>query len=120
MKSILKDLGTTVFYVPSSLLHAEVADVNKLTYGSPEEFSVFFDKSLAFDLPPGSNAKVAVRYAKSNTLDSGWLLGASKIEGKAALVEAAARQRIGRPLRLRAAASRSDLCDVSTPVQCLA
>ena len=49
---------------------------------------MFFDKSLAFDLPPGSNAKVAVRYAKSNTLDSGWLLGASKIEGKAALVEA--------------------------------
>ncbi len=88
VKSILKDVSTTVFYVPSSLLHAEVAEVNKLTYGAPEELSVFFDKSLAFELPPGSNAKVAVRYAKSNTLDSGWLLGASKIEGKAALVEA--------------------------------
>jgi hypothetical protein len=88
VKSILKDLATTVFYVPSSLLHAEVADVNKLTFGAPEEFSVFFDKSLAFDIPAGSNARVAVRYAKSNPLDSGWLLGASKIEGKGALVEA--------------------------------
>jgi hypothetical protein len=88
VKSILKDLSTTVFYVPSSLLHAEVADLNKLTYGAPEEFSVFFDKSLAFELAPGGNAKVVVRYAKSNPLDSGWLLGASKIEGKGALVEA--------------------------------
>jgi hypothetical protein len=49
---------------------------------------VFFDTSLAFELPPGSNARIAVRYARSNPLDSGWLLGASKIEGKAALVEA--------------------------------
>ena len=88
VKSILKDLATTVFYSPSSLLHADLADVNKLTYGAPEEFSVFFDKSLAFDLSPGSNAKIAVRYAKSNALDSGWLLGAPKIEGKGALVEA--------------------------------
>ena len=88
VKSILKDLATTVFYVPSSLLHAEVAEVNKLTYGAPEELSVFFDKSLAFDVPAGSNAKVAMRYAKSNPLDSGWLLGAPRIEGKAALVEA--------------------------------
>jgi Zinc carboxypeptidase len=88
VKSVLKDLPTTVFYVPSSLLHAELADVNKLTYGAPDELSVFFDKSLAFDLPAGSNAKVALRYAKSNPLDSGWLLGAARIEGKAALVEA--------------------------------
>jgi hypothetical protein len=88
VKSVLKDLPTTIFYVPSSLLHAEIVEVNKLTYGVPDEFSVFFDKSLAFELASGSNARIAVRYARSNPLDSGWLLGAPKIEGKAALVEA--------------------------------
>jgi hypothetical protein len=69
-------------------LRAEVAEVNRLTYGTPDELTVFFDQSLAFELPAGSNARVALRYAKSKPLESGWLLGATKIEGKAALVEA--------------------------------
>jgi hypothetical protein len=88
VRSVLKNLSTSDFYAPSSLLHAEVVDVNQFTYGAPAELSVFFDRSVAFDLPAGTNAHVSMRYAKANPLDSGWLLGAPKIEGKAALVEA--------------------------------
>jgi Zinc carboxypeptidase len=88
VRSVLKGLPVSDFYVPSSLLHADRVQVNRLTYGAPEELSVFFDQSLAFDLSPASDARVVLRYARTNPLDSGWLLGASKIEGKAALVEA--------------------------------
>jgi hypothetical protein len=88
VRSVLRNLANTDSYAPSSLLHADVVDVNRFTYGAPAELSVFFDKSLAFDLPAGSNAHISVRYARSNPLDSGWLLGASRIEGRAALVEA--------------------------------
>jgi hypothetical protein len=88
VKSALKGLPSSEFYVPASLLRAEVVEGNSLTYGAPDELTVFFDQSLAFDLPAGSNARVALRYAKSKPLDSGWLLGAPKIEGKAAAVEA--------------------------------
>jgi hypothetical protein len=84
----LKNLSNADFYAPSSLLHAEVVEVNRFTFGAPAELSVFFDKSLAFEVPAGSNAHVSVRYARSNPLDSGWLLGAPRIEGKAALIEA--------------------------------
>jgi hypothetical protein len=83
----LKNLPNTDFYAPSSLLHADVIHMNRFTYGTPTELSVYFDKSLGYELPAGSNARVSVRYAKSNPLDSGWLLGAARIEGKAALVE---------------------------------
>ena len=87
VKSVLAGLPTSEFYVPSSLLHAEVAEKNRLTHGAPAELTVFFDQSRAFEVTGGSNAAVAMRYAKSNPLDSGWLLGGSKIQGKAALVE---------------------------------
>jgi hypothetical protein len=87
VKSVLKGLSTAEFYAPGSILRATVKTGTLLTFGVPEEVSVYFDHSLAFDLKPKGKATAVLRYASTNPLESGWLLGPSKIEGKAALVE---------------------------------
>ena len=58
----------------------------RLTLGMPDEGSVYFDKSLAFETAK-KPVQVAARYAPLNVLESGWLLGPEKIQDKAALVE---------------------------------
>ncbi len=89
VKNVLKGLPTSEFYAPGSILRATVPDTNTLmTYGVPDEISVYFDHSRAFEVSDGEKLKILARYAKSKPLESGWLLGPSKLEGKAAMVEA--------------------------------
>lgn len=94
VKEVLKDLRSADFYAPGSILRCDVpsnpaSDQQWLTGGVPHEVSVYFDRSLAFELtsskddPPG---RVVASYAKGNPLESGWLLGPEKIQGKAAIV----------------------------------
>jgi hypothetical protein len=100
----LKGLKTSEFYAPGSILRAVGASAPgaarippaPLTLGMPTQFSVYFDDSLAFDVPsqvkaapqgPPFQVSAVVRYAGENVLESGWLLGPEKIQGKAALVE---------------------------------
>ncbi len=87
VKESLKGLKTAEFYGPGSILKLE-AESHPLTVGWGKTGSAYFSKSTAFDIDPKeSSVKIAARYAKSDVLESGWLLGASKIQGKAALVE---------------------------------
>ncbi|HEX8200341.1 MAG TPA: M14 metallopeptidase family protein [Isosphaeraceae bacterium] len=88
---VVRGLKTSEFYGPGSILHvtyaggAEAAG-NLLTLGMPAEGSVYFDRSLGFDvLDP--DVRVAARYASRDVLESGWLLGPETIQGRAALVE---------------------------------
>jgi hypothetical protein len=100
----LKGLKTSEFYAPGSILRAiavpqagTAPGETLLTLGMPAQFSVYFDDSLAFEVPaaakgvvagaPQFQAAAAVRYAGENVLESGWLLGPEKIQGKAALVK---------------------------------
>jgi len=53
----------------------------------PQEVSVYFDRSLAFELTGAKDSAIVASYAKGNPLESGWLLGPEKIQGKAALVD---------------------------------
>ena len=88
VKNALKGLATSAFYAPGSLIRASLdANGSSSTIGMPREFPVYFDHSLAFDLKNPEAGRVAVRYASSSPLESGWLLGPEKIEGKAAVVE---------------------------------
>jgi hypothetical protein len=90
---VLGGLKSSEFYCPGSILRAEVdprpegEGVPLLTAGVPESVPVYFDRSLAFEVPRGGDGQVALRYAEHHPLLSGWLLGASKLQGKAALVE---------------------------------
>jgi hypothetical protein len=90
VKNALKDVPTSVFYAPGSIVRIVLdAGVNRtpVVLGVPSELSAYFDRSLAFDLERRSGAVVVASYAKIDVLQSGWLLGPEKIEGKAAIVE---------------------------------
>jgi glutamine amidotransferase-like uncharacterized protein len=93
----LAGLKTSEFYGPGSILRAELEiyrprDQNSLPseflsipQGLPPEVSIYFDRSLAFDVPKDStDVQIFARYARTDPLESGWLLGAEKIRGKAA------------------------------------
>lgn len=92
VREVLKDLKSAEFYAPGSILRCDVrhssntSEGGALTIGVPDEVSVYFDRSLAFE---GSDPTVGVwaTYARGNPLESGWLLGSEKVQGKAALVE---------------------------------
>jgi hypothetical protein len=90
VKSALKGLAHSVFFCPGSVLAVRLPrndSVSPITFGMPEEVSVAFHGSLAFDVGKSEHVSVPARYATTAVLESGWLLGAEKIEGKAAVVE---------------------------------
>lgn len=83
---VLKGLKTSEFYGPGSIVRVVGSDA-PLSDGMPAEFSAYFDRSHAFELPPGGwKGEVAARYADADVLESGWLLGPEKLRGKAAVV----------------------------------
>jgi hypothetical protein len=92
VKDVLKGLKTSEFYAPGSILRAVVAAPGKteLGRGMPVEVPVYFDRSQAFQVDgpalASQEAWVELSYARKNPLESGWLLGPEKVEGKAALV----------------------------------
>jgi hypothetical protein len=90
--NVLKDLSTSVFYGPGSIVRVEVPSpskglANPLILGVSGDLSVYFDRSLAFELSKGASATIAASYASTGLLESGWLLGPEKLQGKGALVE---------------------------------
>jgi hypothetical protein len=91
VKNVLKGLKTSVFYAPGSILRAEVTEPSSLTAGVPPQLSVYFDRSQAFEIDESARktrqASIIISYAKQRPLESGWLLGPEKLEGKAALVD---------------------------------
>ena len=89
VKNILKGLSSADFYGPGSILRAKVVELDDSTVrGMPDGFSVYFDQSLAFEVTKPKGAKIVVAYAGDHPLESGWLLGPSKLEGKGAIVRA--------------------------------
>lgn len=84
-------------FVPGSILRIELDTANPITQGMPEESIAWVEDSPVFDLvKTGSdggrvdpqNVRVIARYPSNrNPLLSGWLLGETRLRGKAALVE---------------------------------
>ncbi len=88
VKDALNGLPTSEFYGPGSILRAEGSSDHWLRHGTPSEVFVYFDNSRAFQLTKKGSCTVALKYAEHEPLASGWLLGPSKLAGKAAIVEA--------------------------------
>ena len=91
VKNVLKGLKTSDFYSPGSILRAVVTEPSFWTTAVAPEVSVYFDRSQAFEIDGtarlAGQASVLLSYARRKPLESGWLLGPEKIEGKAAMVD---------------------------------
>jgi Zinc carboxypeptidase len=70
------------FFCPGALLEVAIDPAQPLGHGLPPRTSIWFESSPAFDAPEGT---VVARYG-SNPLLSGWLLGGTRLDRKAALV----------------------------------
>ncbi|WP_246153669.1 M14 family metallopeptidase [Terriglobus albidus] len=79
------------FYIPGSLLRAQVDTMTPLGYGMPSSTDVFFDHSPSFRLAPDAeqrHVRAVSWYQGTNLLESGWAWGQQYLDGTAAIVEA--------------------------------
>ncbi len=89
--NVLAGVRSTDFYAPGSLLKVQFDRASPLATGlTAPQSTVWFETSPAFDVSDPSRATVIARYpASGDPLASGWLLGAERLAGKAAMVDVA-------------------------------
>jgi hypothetical protein len=88
LRNALEGLKSSEFYAPGSILRINLDASHALARGLPSQLDAYFINSSAFEITDPQRARIVARYAEaSQVLRSGWLLGADKLAGKAALVE---------------------------------
>jgi hypothetical protein len=89
VKDAVDGLPGTEFFCPGSTVRVLIDNHAPLAYGMPEEGIVVFNSSPAFEILPGRHNErydTIVRYAESDLLESGWLIGEKKLAKKAGMV----------------------------------
>ena len=90
VRNVVASEKASDFYAPGSLLRVELDRGNPLAAGmtSPRS-TVWFESSPVFEVSDATRARVVARYPTAGTdpLVSGWLLGAPKLAGRAAMVD---------------------------------
>ena len=89
VKNVLAGVGSTDFYEPGSILAVEIKRDHPIARGFTATVpAVWFENGPAFEISDATQATAVATYpATGNPLLSGWLLGAPKLNGKAALVD---------------------------------
>jgi hypothetical protein len=90
VKNVLAGVPNTDFYAPGSILGVEIKRDHPLARQFVATIpAIWFENSPAFEISDPSTATAVATYQTTgNPLLSGWLLGGSKLNGKAALVDA--------------------------------
>jgi hypothetical protein len=90
LTNALDGLRQNQFFCSGSILRTEIKEANHpVVAGLPAGPAVMFERNPAFDTKPGFRGKVLAAYLKDrNPLLSGFLLGADRIQGKAAAIDA--------------------------------
>jgi hypothetical protein len=85
-----RPLPTEKFYVPGSVLRAQVDNTNPLAFGLPQEIDLFFQRSPAFKLGPeaAKQGVEAVAWFGPDSLRSGWAWGEAYLEDSVAIIDA--------------------------------
>ena len=85
----LRGLNNQEFNIPGSLVRLHIDTEHPIAIGMTEHVAAMFRGALAFSVPASRNngIQVVARYAKSDTLMSGYARGIEKIQGKAAMVK---------------------------------
>ena len=84
-------LSRDKFYIPGSLMKAQIDNTNPIAYGMPSTVDMFFDSSPVFRLAPEAKTKGENQVAwfqGKETLDIGWALGQQYLDGATAVIEA--------------------------------
>jgi hypothetical protein len=79
------------FYIPGSLLKAEVDNTQPVAYGMPSTVDVFYDNSPAFKATPDAGAhglKPIAWFGDGTLLDSGWAWGQTYLNDSIAVAQA--------------------------------
>jgi glutamine amidotransferase-like uncharacterized protein len=84
---VLEGLKSSIFYCPGSILGLEVDRSNPIAKGLPADMNGYFINSAAFEVTDPQRVRVVARYASTDLLRSGWLLGEERLKGKVALAE---------------------------------
>ncbi|MDQ5836846.1 MAG: hypothetical protein M3379_08715, partial [Acidobacteriota bacterium] len=92
LRDVTAGLKRTEFYCPGSILRTILDTSQPVTEGMPRESVAWVEDSPVFEVTNAKERDVTVRvvarYPEAGTpLLSGWLLGAERIRGKAALVD---------------------------------
>jgi hypothetical protein len=87
----LEGVKNTDFYAPGSMFAVDVDRAHPLaaTFTAPVP-AVWFEDSPAFEITDAAKASAVLRYQNAgDPLLSGWLLGGARLNGRAAMVDAA-------------------------------
>lgn len=89
--NVLDGVRHEEFYSPGSLLRILIDPLHPVGWGFEREAAAMFVSSPAFDIrdTTGVDTRVVARYPLSNQLLSGWIRGAERISGRAAVVDVA-------------------------------
>jgi hypothetical protein len=87
LRNVLEGLKSSVFYCPGSILGLELDRSNPIARGLPADMNGYFINSAAFEVTDPQRVRVVARYASTDLLRSGWLLGEERLKGKVALAE---------------------------------
>jgi hypothetical protein len=90
-----KQLGREKYYVPGSVLRAEVNAAHPLAWGMAKDLDLFFDNSPVFELHPDSplrGVSAVAWFPNATPLRSGWAWGQHYLEGGVSVAEASVGQ----------------------------
>ena len=87
IKNVLAGVRRNEFYNPGSVVNLDVDTKQPLARGLREMTAAYFTTSSAFAVGEDKQTKIIARYAASDALLSGWMLGEKLLNGKAALTE---------------------------------
>jgi hypothetical protein len=87
---VVRPLPQQTFFIPGSVLRVAVDNAQPVAYGFESQVDVMFDSSPAFTVRPGSpGLRRAAWFADAAPLRSGWASGQHRLQGAAAIVDAA-------------------------------
>jgi hypothetical protein len=85
--NIVAGLRSDEFFCSGAILRTDVKE-HPVTAGMPAQADILFERNEVFDTKPGFRGTVLASYISNrNPLRSGYLIGAEKIEGKAAAID---------------------------------
>ncbi|MFY0398447.1 M14 family metallopeptidase [Brevundimonas naejangsanensis] len=80
-----KPAASTDFFIPGAVMQTEVDNSRPLTFGTPSQMNVFFNRNAGFR-HAGEGASM-VRYPQKVEVSSGWAIGAEKLSGADAVLD---------------------------------